>query len=212
MPKATQTILEIDLTALGHNYRYIQSQLKQGSRIMAVVKAFGYGSEDVAVAKELEKLGVTYFAVAYAQEGARLREGGIQTPILVLHPQAINFDTILDKCLEPCMYSSKILEEFIAFAQKKKQKQTQVKEIKLRPGTEEGDYQVKLRNLIRFLENGDKAKVTIRYRGRERAHQEIGMEQLMRIETELEEYATVEQRPKMEGRQMMMVLAPKKRK
>ena len=122
MPKATQTILEIDLTALGHNYRYIQSQLKQGSRIMAVVKAFGYGSEDIAVARELEKLGVTYFAVAYAQEGARLREGGIQTPILVLHPQAANFNTILDKCLEPCMYSSKILEEFIAFAQKKKQK------------------------------------------------------------------------------------------
>ena len=122
MPKATQTILEIDLTALGHNYRYIQSQLKQGSRIMAVVKAFGYGSEDIAVARELEKLGVTYFAVAYAQEGARLREGGIQTPILVLHPQAINFDTILDKCLEPCMYNSKILEEFIAFAQNKKQK------------------------------------------------------------------------------------------
>ena len=97
-------------------------------------------------------------------------------------------------------------------AQRKKQKRTQVKEMKFRPGTEEGDYQVKLRNLTRFLENGDKAKVTLRYRGREMAHQEIGMEQLQRIETDLEEYGTVEQRPKMEGRQMMMVLAPKKKK
>ena len=97
-------------------------------------------------------------------------------------------------------------------AQRKKQKQTQVKEIKLRPGTEEGDYQVKLRNLIRFLEAGDKAKVTIRYRGREMAHQEIGMQLLNRIEADLEEYGAVEQRPKMEGRQMMMVIAPKKKK
>ena len=97
-------------------------------------------------------------------------------------------------------------------AAKKKQTRTQVKEMKFRPGTEEGDYQVKLRNLIRFLENGDKAKVTIRYRGREMAHQEIGMQALERIERDLEEYGTVEQRPKMEGRQMMMVLAPKKRK
>ena len=95
---------------------------------------------------------------------------------------------------------------------KKKQHQIQVKEMKFRPATEEGDYQVKLRNLVRFLENGDKAKVTLRYRGREMAHQEIGMEQLQRIEKDLEEHGIVEQRPKMEGRQMMMVLAPKKKK
>jgi translation initiation factor IF-3 len=95
---------------------------------------------------------------------------------------------------------------------KKKQHQIQVKEVKFRPNTEDGDYQVKLRNLIRFLENGDKAKVTIRYRGREMAHQEIGMKLLERIETDLAEHGVVEQRPKMEGRQMMMVLAPKKRK
>jgi translation initiation factor IF-3 len=124
--------------------------------------------------------------------------------------QIANSDPIVCKIMD---YGKKVFDEKKEkAAQKKKQKQTQVKEIKLRPGTEEGDYQVKLRNLIRFLENGDKAKVTIRYRGREMAHQEIGMEQLMRIETDLEEYATVEQRPKMEGRQMMMVLAPKKRK
>jgi len=124
--------------------------------------------------------------------------------------QIASSDPIVCKIMD---YGKKVFDEKKEkAAQKKKQKQTQVKEIKLRPGTEEGDYQVKLRNLIRFLENGDKAKVTIRYRGREMAHQEIGMEQLMRIETDLEEYATVEQRPKMEGRQMMMVLAPKKRK
>lgn len=96
--------------------------------------------------------------------------------------------------------------------QKKKQKQTQVKEMKFRPGTEEGDYQVKLRNLIRFLDNGDKAKVTLRYRGREMAHQELGMEMMKRIEADLDEFATVEQFPKMEGRQMTMVLSPKARK
>ena len=95
-------------------------------------------------------------------------------------------------------------------AAKKKQKHTQVKEIKFRPGTEEGDYQVKLRNLIRFLEHGDKAKVTLRFRGREMAHQELGMELLKRVEADLEEYGSVEQFPKMEGRQLTMVLAPKK--
>ena len=96
-------------------------------------------------------------------------------------------------------------------AQKKKQKRTQVKEIKFRPGTEEGDYQVKLRNLVRFLENGDKAKVTLRYRGREMAHQEIGMELLKRVEADLAELGSVEQFPKMEGRQLTMVIAPKKK-
>jgi len=91
---------------------------------------------------------------------------------------------------------------------KLKQKQIQVKEVKFRPGTDENDYQVKLRNLIRFLSEGDKAKITLRFRGREMAHQELGMEQLKRIEADLAEYATVEQFPKMEGRQMIMVLAP----
>jgi len=97
-------------------------------------------------------------------------------------------------------------------AAKKKQVRTQVKEMKFRPGTEEGDYQVKLRNLVRFLENGDKAKVTLRYRGREMAHQEIGMELLKRVEIDLEELGAVEQFPKMEGRQLTMVIAPKKKK
>lgn len=96
-------------------------------------------------------------------------------------------------------------------AQRKKAKRIQIKEMKFRPGTEEGDYQVKLRNLVRFLENGDKAKVTLRYRGREMAHQEIGMELLKRVEVDLSELGTVEQFPKMEGRQLIMVIAPKKR-
>ena len=96
-------------------------------------------------------------------------------------------------------------------AQRKRAKRTQVKEMKFRPGTEEGDYQVKLRNLVRFLENGDKAKVTLRYRGREMAHQEIGMELLKRVEADLAELGNVEQFPKMEGRQLTMVIAPKKR-
>ena len=97
-------------------------------------------------------------------------------------------------------------------AQKKKQKRTQIKEMKFRPGTEEGDYQVKLRNLTRFLENGDKAKVTLRFRGREMAHQQLGMDMMKRVEADLEELAQVEQFPKMEGRQMIMVLAPRSKK
>jgi translation initiation factor IF-3 len=95
---------------------------------------------------------------------------------------------------------------------KKKQKQIQVKEVKFRPGTDEGDYQVKLRNLIRFLNDGDKAKVTLRFRGREMAHQELGLKLLQRVEEELTEYGVVEQRPRLEGRQMVMVVAPQKKK
>ena len=93
---------------------------------------------------------------------------------------------------------------------RKKQKQVHVKEVKFRPGTGEGDYQVKLRNLIRFLQDGDKTKVTMRFRGREHAHRELGLELLRRVEADLAEYGTVEQQPQMEGRQMVMVLSPKK--
>ncbi len=95
---------------------------------------------------------------------------------------------------------------------RKKQRRMQVKEIKFRPGTDEGDYQVKLRNLIRFLEAGDKAKVTVRFRGREMAHQTLGLELMQRVEKDLAEYGSVEQRPNMEGRQMVMVLGPGKKK
>ena len=95
-------------------------------------------------------------------------------------------------------------------AAKRKQKQIQIKEIKFRPGTEKSDYQVKLRNIIRFLNNGDKVKITLRFRGREMAHQELGVKMLKRIEQDLEEFGIVEQLPKLEGRQMVMVIASKK--
>jgi translation initiation factor IF-3 len=94
---------------------------------------------------------------------------------------------------------------------KRKQKQTHVKEVKFRPGTEEGDYQVKLRNLVRFLTQGDKTKVTLRFRGREMAHKELGLELLQRVQADLDEYGTVEQQPQLEGRQMIMVISPRKR-
>jgi len=96
-------------------------------------------------------------------------------------------------------------------AAKKKQKQVHIKEIKFRPGTGEGDYQVKLRNLIRFLEDGDKTKVTMRFRGREHAHRELGLDLLERVEKDLADYGQMEQKPMMEGRQMVMVLGPKKK-
>ena len=93
---------------------------------------------------------------------------------------------------------------------KLKLKQIQVKEVKFRPGTDEGDYKIKLRNLVRFLQEGDKAKITLRFRGREMAHQEFGVRLLERVRTDLEPYAVVESFPRMEGRQMVMLLAPKK--
>jgi translation initiation factor IF-3 len=106
----------------------------------------------------------------------------------------------------------KYQEQKKAHEAKLKQKVISVKEIKFRPGTDEGDYNVKLRNLIKFLEEGDKTKITLRFRGREMAHQEIGARMLDRLKTDLEPYGQVEQFPKMEGRQMIMVLAPKKKK
>ena len=98
-----------------------------------------------------------------------------------------------------------------AHSAKRKQKQIQVKEVKFRPGTGEGDYQIKLRNLIRFLTEGDKAKITLRFRGREMAHQDIGRKLLDRVSSDLAEHGTVEQNPLMEGRQMVMVISPKKK-
>jgi len=124
--------------------------------------------------------------------------------------QIADGDPIVCKIMD---YGKKLYEEKKAkAAAKKKQVQTQVKEVKFRPGTEEADYQVKLRNLIKFLEHGDKAKITLRFRGREMAHQELGMQLLQRVEEDLKELANVELRPKMEGRQLTMVLAPIKKK
>ncbi len=120
MQKATETVLEINLNALAHNYGYLTSKLNPETKVLAVVKAFGYGSDSVAVAEELASLGVNYFAVAYAGEGETLRNAGIVTPILVLHPLPVNFNVITSRCLEPSIYSRKTLTEFIAFSEEKK--------------------------------------------------------------------------------------------
>ena len=110
------TRLEIDLNALKHNYTYLKSKLTKNVKMMAVVKAFGYGSDACEVALFLEELGVDYFAVAYANEGEALRKAGIETPILVLHPQPDNFHTIIEQCLEPSLYSARVFKEFSVFA------------------------------------------------------------------------------------------------
>ncbi|WP_276195416.1 translation initiation factor IF-3 [Halomonas halocynthiae] len=123
--------------------------------------------------------------------------------------QISNADPIVCKIMD---YGKFVFEQKKQKAvQKKKQKQIQVKEVKFRPGTDEGDYQVKMKNLIRFLEGGDKGKVTLRFRGREMAHQDLGRKLMERIAADLEEIGTVESFPKMEGRQMIMIIAPKKK-
>jgi alanine racemase len=123
MPKVKETVLEIDLGALVHNYRFLRSRLDSDTLFLAVVKAFAYGSDAAKIARKLEQLGVDYFAVAYVKEGVALREAGITKPILVLHPQTVNFDTLIDRCLEPSIYSPKILREFLEAAHRQKQKE-----------------------------------------------------------------------------------------
>ena len=124
MPKAQETILEIDLKSLKHNFDYLKSKLQSNTKILAVVKAFAYGSDAVKIAKHLETLNVNYFAVAYINEGITLRKAGVKTPILVLHPLAINFKKLIKFNLEPSLYSSKILNEFITIASTLKQTDT----------------------------------------------------------------------------------------
>ncbi|WP_373519254.1 alanine racemase [Pricia sp.] len=121
MSKATETVLEIDLRALEHNYRYLRGRLRPETRFLGVVKAFAYGSESITIAKKLEALGADYLAVAYVKEGVVLRDAGIRTPILVLHPLPISFDEMIDRCLEPSLYSPKILEEFLDAAKRQVQ-------------------------------------------------------------------------------------------
>lgn len=121
MPKASETLLEIDLNALKRNYKYLNAQLQPGTKMMAVVKAFAYGSDSIAVARKLVDLGIDYFAVAYAGEGETLRNANIPTPVLVLHPLPGSFHTIVNRCLEPSIYSAKMLEEFISYAEEHNQ-------------------------------------------------------------------------------------------
>ncbi len=121
MPKAQETVLEIDLKVLKHNFEYIKSKTQKSTKILAVVKAFAYGSHPETIANYLQGLDVDYFAVAYVSEGVALRDAGIIKPVLVLHPQAVNFKTLIERCLEPSLYSTKILNEFIAAASEEKQ-------------------------------------------------------------------------------------------
>jgi alanine racemase len=122
MPKAKETLLEIDLNALDHNYRYLISKIDSDTKVMAMVKAFAYGSDSVVIAKELVDLGVDYLGVAYPKEGKTLRDAGIEIPIMVLHPLPAHFELIVNRCLEPSIYSRTMLKEFISFAESKAQK------------------------------------------------------------------------------------------
>ena len=175
--------------------------------IIQFILNFSFNINDNIKAKEvrlIDAAGDQAGVVSIADALVAAQEAGLD---LV---QISDGDPIVCKIMD---YGQKLYEEKKQRnAAKKKQVQTQVKEIKFRPGTEDGDYQVKLRNLVRFLENGDKAKCSLRFRGREMAHQHLGMQLMLRLEKDLEAYGTVEQRPKMEGRKMIMVLSPAKKK
>lgn len=121
MDNSKETILEINLKHIKHNFDYLKSKLKPSVKFLAVVKAFAYGNDAIKIARYLEKLGADYFAVAYTQEGIALREAGIKTPILVLHPQLSNLKNIINYCLEPNLYSARVLNEFISVATKQNQ-------------------------------------------------------------------------------------------
>jgi len=121
MAKAQETVLEIDLSKLKHNFEFIKSKLKPETKILAVVKAFAYGSDAEAVANYLQDLDVDYLAVAYVSEGIQLRKAGIHKPIIVLHPQSVNFKSLIEHCLEPNLYNFRVLKEFVSLATELKQ-------------------------------------------------------------------------------------------
>ena len=123
MPKAQETVLEINLENLTHNFNYLKSKIKEETLFLAVVKAYAYGSDSQRIASHLESLDVDYFAVAYTHEGVALRQAGISKPIMVLHPQPVNFSTIIQHCLEPSLYNAKVLNAFIETATNEKQKE-----------------------------------------------------------------------------------------
>ena len=122
MGKVGETALEIDLSALAHNFNHLKSRLDSTTKFLAVVKAFAYGSDMTTIAQKLQELDVDYYAVAYVKEGVLLRDAGIRKPILVLHPQPINFEELIDRCLEPSLYSPKMLKLFLKAAKDKNQK------------------------------------------------------------------------------------------
>jgi len=143
MGKVGETMLILDLSALEHNYNYLRSKIKPETKFLGVVKAFAYGSDMVTIAKKLEQLGADYLAVAYVSEGVLLRKAGIQLPILVLHPLASNFEEMIDRCLEPSLYSKHILNQFVKVAKAKQQSNYPV-HIKFNTGL----------NRLGFAENG----------------------------------------------------------
>ena len=116
MPKTAETVLEINLKNLEHNYRYLKGKLKPDTKFLGVVKAFAYGSDSIKIAQKLEELGAEYLAVAYVKEGVVLRNAGVKLPILVLHPQSVNFDDLIEHNLEPSLYSAHVLREFLKVA------------------------------------------------------------------------------------------------
>ncbi|QWX83501.1 alanine racemase [Cellulophaga sp. HaHaR_3_176] len=160
MSKAQQTVLEINLKSLEHNYTYLRSKLKPSTKFMGVVKAYAYGSDSVKLSQKLVALGAEYLAVAYAEEGVVLRDAGIKVPILVLHAQTVSFDTIIDKCLEPTIYSERILKGFVIAAKNKGQKNYPI-HLKFNTGLNRlGFDESDITSIIAHLNQTDAVKVT----------------------------------------------------
>jgi len=159
MPEAKETVLEINLGNLAHNYRFLRSKIDKEVKFLSVVKAHAYGSDSVVIAKKLQELGTDYFAVAYVEEGVRLREHGITKPILVLHPQPIHFEEIIEHCLEPNLYSEKTLKAFISIAEKLNQKKYPV-HIKLNTGLNRlGFDQAEIPKVYKLISNTVSIKI-----------------------------------------------------
>lgn len=159
MAEVTETVLEIDLKALKHNFDFLKSKLATQTHFLAVVKAFAYGNDTVKVAQFLEKCGVDYFGVAYVSEGVALRDAGISLPILVLHPQKANLKILIDRCLEPSLYNRFIFDEFMKIAEEKKQLNYPV-HLKFNTGLNRLGFQEKdLSYIIGQLKSGQKLMV-----------------------------------------------------
>ncbi|HJN95563.1 MAG: translation initiation factor IF-3 [Gammaproteobacteria bacterium] len=172
----------------------------RGSSKKPIINEFIEADEVRLVGAEGEQVGIVSI------EDARTAAADAKLDLVLIAPDS---DPVVCKIMDHGKHVFDLKKQ--KAASKKKQRRIHVKEIKFRPGTEEGDYQVKLRSLIRFLSDGDKTKVSLRFRGRELAHQHLGQELIERIRDDLAEYGTVEQDPKMEGRQIVMVLAPVKK-
>jgi alanine racemase len=159
MPKAQETVLEIDLKSLEHNYRFLSSLLKPNTKFLSVVKAFAYGNDADQIASKLQELGTDYFAVAYVKEGVALRKAGITKPILVLHPQAVNFETLIAYQLEPSIYSFGVLKQFISVLEQKEIAPFPV-HIKFNTGLNRLGFGEKdLKSLLELLENQDTLEI-----------------------------------------------------